>query len=152
METFEIVNRAEQPTAVIHEKVPMKELPQFFSRALGEVYGAVQAQGLTPAGPPFALYFGMPGETVEVEAGFPVPHALKDAGAVHTGKLPGGKCVHGLHTGPYDTMSKTYGELTEWTKEHHLTPHDQVWEVYLSDPQKEPDPKKWKTEIFWPVD
>jgi hypothetical protein len=33
----------------------------------------MEAQRLQPAGPPFALYRGMPTEIVDVEAGFPVP-------------------------------------------------------------------------------
>lgn len=153
MPDFEIVTRPEQPTAVVHEKVLMKELPQFFARAYGQVSGAMQAQGLTPSGPPFALYFGMPTDTVEVEAGFPVSGALKtESAAVHAGRLPGGKCVHGLHLGPYETMGKTYDALWQWAGEQHLTPHTQMWESYLSDPKAEPDPTKWRTEIFWPVD
>jgi AraC family transcriptional regulator len=35
--------------------------------------------------------------------------------------------------------------------EHSLTPSDEMWEVYLSDPQTEPDPATWRTQIFWPV-
>ena len=130
----------------------MKELPQFFQRALGQVSGAMQAQGIQPAGAPFALYFGMPGETIEVEAGFPVQKPVSDAGPVHPGKLPGGKCAHGMHIGPYDTMKETYGQLMKWVGAQQLTPHQEMWEVYLSDPQREPDSKKWRTEIFWPVD
>lgn len=152
MPGFDLITRSEQPTAVIHEKVPVKELPQFFQRALGQVYGEIQAQGAQPMGPPFALYFGMPSETIEVEAGFPVTKPVKDAGAVHPGKLPGGTCAHGMHVGPYDTMQETYGELMRWVGEKHLKPHEQMWEVYLSDPQREPDPQTWRTEIFWPVD
>lgn len=153
MPEFELVTRAEQPTAVVHEKVPMKELPQFFARAYGQVFGAMQAEGLTPAGPPFALYFGMPTDTVEVEAGFPVSEKLEaQRGAVLPGTLPGGRCVHGLHLGPYETMKKTYDELWKWAGEKQLRPHAEMWESYLSDPKAEPDPTRWRTEIFWPVD
>lgn len=153
MAGFEIITRAEQPTAVIHETVKTNELPQFFARAFGQVYGAMQAQGVAPVGPPFALYFGEPKETVEVEAGFPIGKKMKDeAGPVHGGKLPGGKCVHGMHVGPYETMMKTYHELIEYAGAKHLKPHHEMWECYLSDPKLEPDPQKWRTEIFWPVD
>ena len=152
MPDFELIQRAEQPTAVVHERVPMKDLPQFFQRAFGEVFRAMQAQGIAPVGAPFALYFGMPTDTVEVEAGFPVQRPLADAGAVHPGKLPPGKCAHATHVGPYDTMTRTYDALMHWVQAQHLVPHDEMWEVYLSDPQREPDPKTWRTEIFWPVD
>lgn len=152
MTGFEIIERPEQPVAVVHEIVPMKELPQFFARAFGQVYGVIHAQGVAPIGPPFAHYLGMPKESVEVEAGFPVAAPVKETGAVHAATLPAGKCVHGVHVGPYETMQKTYGELTQWVQAEHLKIHDDMWEVYLSDPQREPNPSTWKTEIFWPVD
>lgn len=152
MPDFEIVTRAEQPTAVVHEVVPMGELPQFFARAFGQVMGALREEGLEPAGEPFALYFGMPGDTVEVEAGFPAPEEVGPRGPVHMGTLPAGRCAHALHVGPYDTMAKTYAELQQWMREQHLHPHYEMWEVFLSDPQQEPDPKNWRTEILWPVD
>jgi effector-binding domain-containing protein len=152
MTSFEIVRRSEQPTAVVHETVKMTELPQFFARAFGGVMGALTQQHIAPVGPPFAHYLGMPGETVEVEAGFPVAKHLAPVGPVHESALPAARCVHGMHVGPYDAMKKTYGELSEWAKANGLHAHPEMWEVYLSDPQREPDPKTWRTEIFWPVD
>ncbi len=151
MANFEIVTRAEQPTAVLREVVPVKELPQFFGRAYGEVFGAMQAQSLTPTEAPFALYRGIPCETVDVEAGFVAQHPLAPTGAVRSSTLPGGRCVHGVHLGPYDRMEKTYDELRKWTLAQHLTLGETMWEVYLSDPRLEPDPEKWRTEFFWPV-
>lgn len=151
MTSFDLVNRPQQLTAVIHERVPMKELPQFFERAFGGVMGAIEHQGVAPAGPPFARYFGMPGETVEVEAGFPVAKPIDAEGPVQASELPAARCVHGLHVGPYDTLEQTYGELMQWAGKQGVTPQQSMWEVYLSDPQREP-PKTWKTEIFWPVD
>jgi len=152
MPDFEIVERTEQPTAVVHEIVPTGELPQFFSRAFGQAFSALQAQGLTPAGPPFALYFGLPGDEVEVEAGFPATEEVADQGPVHAGLLPGGRCAHAVHVGPYDSMSRTYAELQQWMREQHLHPHEEMVEVYLSDPKEQPDPAYWRTEILWPVD
>ena len=151
MSDFEMVTVPERQTAVLHETVPMNELPKFFQRAYGEVYSALQAEGLKPAGPPFSLYFGMPTDKVELEVGFPVEEKFTELGDVHASTLPGGKCVHGLHIGPYETMVQTYGEMTKWLVDHHLVPSNEMWEVYMSDPQKEPDPKTWRTEIYWPV-
>lgn len=152
MVSFEVVTRSAQPTAVIHEHVPVAELPGFFQRAFGQVSRAISGHGLAPIGPPFALYHGMPGTTVEVEAGFPVSRPLPESGAVHPGTLPGGRCAHGTHVGSYDTMVDTYGAFAQWAKANGLRPHAEMWEEYLSDPQREPNPVKWRTEIYWPVD
>src|SRR6478736_4678361 len=66
------IHITEQAVAVVRERVPMDALTGFFGRAFGAVMAAVQMQGASPAGPPFALYHGIPGETVDVEAGFPI--------------------------------------------------------------------------------
>jgi hypothetical protein len=50
-----IVHTVEQPTAVVHERIPMAALSDFFGRAFGTVMAAAQAQGVQLAGPPFAL-------------------------------------------------------------------------------------------------
>ena len=62
----------EQPTAVLRETVPMNALKEFFGRAYQAVMAAAEQQQVQLAGPPFALYHGMPTDVVDVEAGFPV--------------------------------------------------------------------------------
>ena len=62
----------EQPTAVLRETVPMKGLREFFGRAYSSVMSAAEQQHVQLAGPPFAMYRGMPTDVVDVEAGFPV--------------------------------------------------------------------------------
>ena len=152
MTRCEVVQQHEQPTAVVHQTLPVAELPSFFARAFGQVSSAIRAQGVQPVGPPFAMYFGVPQETVEVEAGFPVARPVKRAGAVTAGHLPETRCVHATHIGPYETMAQTYGEMRDWMREQDFEPQAEMWEVYLSDPRSEPDPAKWRTEIVWPVE
>ena len=67
-----LVNREKQHAVVVREKVPMNQLPQFFGRVFGKTMGVAQAQGRQIIGPPFAVYFGMPTDTVDVAAGFPI--------------------------------------------------------------------------------
>src|SRR4249919_2034726 len=80
-----IVELQEQPTAVIREQVAMNALPEFFGSAFADVSAAMDAQRVQPAGPPFALYRGMPTEVVDVEAGFPVSTTVAAANGVHAG-------------------------------------------------------------------
>ena len=143
----------EQPTAVLRETVPMKELRQFFSRAYQSVMSATEQQHVQLAGPPFALYRGMPTDVVDVEAGFPVaaPFSGGDDGGVTAGTLPAGQALEAMHIGPYETLPETYGAIMGRMQAEGLTPGNSMWEYYLSDPAAEPDPAKWKTLIVWPV-
>jgi AraC family transcriptional regulator len=38
-----------------------------------------------------------------------------------------------------------------WMQAEGLEPADTMWEVYLSDPSRQPDPATWRTEVWWPV-
>lgn len=146
-----IVHTVEQPTAVVHERIPMAELSEFFGRAFGTVMAAAQAQGVQLAGPPFALYRGMPTETVDVEAGFPVNAGFSGTEGVAKGSLPEAEAFEAIHLGPYDTLGTTYGAIQERMRAEGRTPSDTMWEYYLSDPEMEPDPAKWQTRVVWPV-
>ncbi|WP_404391389.1 GyrI-like domain-containing protein [Humibacillus xanthopallidus] len=114
MTEIRIVDVPEQHTAVVREKVPMAELTSFFGRAFEAALHAVRAQRAVPVGPPFGAYHGPPGETVDVEAGFPVASPIEDAQGVVASTLPGGRVVEAVHVGPYDTMVGTYAEIEAW--------------------------------------
>ncbi|HSU48643.1 MAG TPA: GyrI-like domain-containing protein [Arthrobacter sp.] len=145
------IHLTEQPVAVVRESVPMDSLTSFFDRAFGAVMAAVQMQGASPAGPPFALYHGMPGETVDVEAGFPVAGHFHGTGEVASGALPDTDAFEAIHTGPYDTLGTTYGAIREHMLAEGAVPGQVMWEYYLTDPQKQPDPATWQTRVVWPV-
>lgn len=146
-----LVQRPEQHTAVVRERVPMDELPPFFGRAFGAVMAAAQKQAVQIAGPPFGLYRGMPTDTVDVEAGFPVAAPFAGSEGVAAGTLPACRAFEATHTGPYDTLGATYDAIQERMKEEGYSPADSMWEYYLSDPATEPDPATWKTLVVWPV-
>ena len=42
--------------------------------------------------------------------------------------------------------------LKTWIQGQGRTPSAIMWERYLSDPDAEPDPSKWLTEVVWPVE
>ncbi|MDV8008687.1 GyrI-like domain-containing protein [Rhodococcus sp. IEGM 1318] len=152
MTTIRIVENSVQPTAGIREQVPLSELSEFFSRAFAGTLAALHARGVHPSGPPFGKYFGRPTDVVDVEAGFPVSVAITPVGNVVPGALPGGKAVEAVHVGPYDAMARTYAELERYCADARLIPSAVMWESYLSDPEAEPDPEKWRTRICWPID
>ncbi len=154
----------EHPTAMVREKVPMKELTGFFGRAFTSVMAAVQQKGLQPAGPPYGMYRGMPSDVVDVEAGFPLAEPFPVQGPegvtvdgghgeslVAGGSFPAGPAYEAVHTGPYDALPQTYEALQARMKADGVTPADVMWESYVTDPETEPDPAKWRTRVIWPT-
>jgi effector-binding domain-containing protein len=151
MTAIQIVELEQQCTATIHDHVAMDQMSVFFGRALAAVSQTLAAEGVTPTGPPFACYHGRSSDVVEVEAGFPVADPVPAADAVWPGVLPGGRAMEALHVGPYDELHKTYAAIQERIEQEGLEPADLRWECYLTDPESEPDPSRWQTQIIWPI-
>ncbi|MEZ5141618.1 MAG: GyrI-like domain-containing protein [Acidimicrobiales bacterium] len=148
---IELIEIAEQPTAVVRTESAIADLPALFGRVFAELMAAVAASGASVAGPPFAYYLRPPTDTVDVEIGFPVSGPVTPSGEIVASRLPGGRVVRAVHVGPYDRMEQSYEQIVAWMADHGLTPATAMWEAYLSDPATEPDPSTWRTEITWPV-
>lgn len=50
-----------------------------------------------------------------------------------------------------DTLKGTYDEIDAWLKANAYEYAGAPREIYHSDPVKEKDASKWRTEIVWPV-
>lgn len=139
-----------ETVAMVRRVVPMEGLTTFFGEAFERVARVVPEAGGAIAGPPFGWYHGMPGETVDVAAGFPVSGDVHTPdGGVVVAERPGGRSVVAVHVGPYDAMPSTYAEVQGWMAERDLTPRPDMWEEYVSEPTG--DPAQWVTRIIWPV-
>lgn len=148
MTMTEIVELAEQPTAVVHQRLATSSLQAFFGRVFTEVAAELTRQGRAPAGPPFALFRGRPTDVVDVEAGFPVAAPIHADGEVTPSRLPGGGAVQTMHLGPYDRLATTYQVAREAITAAGHEPADLMWETYLSGPDE--DPQLTQTLVTWP--
>jgi effector-binding domain-containing protein len=135
----------------VHEVVKMADLTDYFGRAFGAASAELQRQGVTPAGAPLALYHGMPTDTVDVTAGFPVAGPVRAGDGTTVTPLPVGPAVATVYVGPYDGMTRTYDEIAAWLQAEKLTPRPDMWEEYLTDPDTNPDPATWQTRIVFPL-
>jgi effector-binding domain-containing protein len=138
----------------VREVVKMSELTEFFARAFAAAAAELAKQGGHPAGPPVAIYYGQPTDTVTVTAGFPALGPMKPADAssgLVLAELRGGPATTAIHIGPYDQLSVTYGKISAWMFEHQLKPTSEMWEEYLVGPDSVADPALWQTRIVFPV-
>jgi effector-binding domain-containing protein len=148
---YQLIESPARRTAVVRASVERSELSTFCSHALRAVLAKMESQGTVPGGEPFAYYHGTLDGTVEVEAGFPTLDRFTASGNVLESELPGGKTVTGIHLGPYDARGNTYATMSAWAIAHGLQPTGDMWEVYLTDPEREPDPDHWRVGVFLPV-
>lgn len=137
--------------AAIRTTIAIEEITALFDRAFHTVMTAIQHQGVHPVGPPVGVYYGMPSETVDLAAGFPVSAAILPDGDVRPVELPGGRVAEMLHRGTYDSMAASYQRLEDWMRAEGLTAAPMVWETYLTEPSPGGDPDATLTLITWPL-
>ena len=148
---FETTHHDARPILAIRAATTVDKLSELMGSLFGEVYGCIQQSGQEPAGMPFSIYHSMDGDAIDLECGMPVASPTEGMGRVVAGELPAGTVATVSHMGPYDDLPQTWAALTEWIGSQGLQPAGAPWEVYVTDPGAEPDPSKWRTDIFFPV-
>ena len=142
----------EQLTAVAEAMLPVAEVGPWLAKTYDTVAKVLAHQGVQPVGPPFSRFHRLDAGRFAVEAGFPVASVIDASGDVRASSLslPGGRVARTVHVGPYEEMEPAYAALTSWVREQGGEPLGDAWEVYFSDPQLEPDPTAWRTEVVQP--
>ena len=108
-------------------------------------------QGVAITGPAFALYHGAPGATADLEAGFPTSGPVETDGDVVASHLPGGRVARLVHEGSFDELGSSWGRLGQWIAAAGLTPGEDMWEVYVTEPSPDMDPADLRTELNWTI-
>ena len=153
-----IVERTAQPYVAVKTLVPMEKLGEVVPPLNGEVFGWLAAKGVAPAGPPFWKYNLIDMQRcLEIEAGVTVAQPVDADDRVVSGTLPGGRYASLHHTGHPSALMAATASLLDWANAQGLkwdrseTPDGERWasrlELYLTDPQVEPDMNKWETEL-----
>jgi len=135
---------AQQPTMALRRQIQPSGIAQTLAEMFQQVFRDAQAKGVGLAGPPFARYLEMGPGMWTIEAGFPVAGPSADA-------LPGGMAAVTTHSGPYDKLPEAHAAVQQWIAAEGLTAAGAPWESYVTDPGNYPDPKDWKTEVFFPL-
>jgi effector-binding domain-containing protein len=123
---------------------------------LGELYPrlmeCVNSSEVEMTGPPYSKYYSWDpeGET-EMEAGIPVSGEVECEGVEYI-ELPACKVVTCMHVGPYEEIGEVYDDIQEYITEKGMKVNGAVWEVYLTDPNSESDPEKYRTQVYFPVE
>ncbi len=144
---------APQPVLVVRRRVKPSEIASTLAEVLGQVFMHAQSKGIALAGQPFTRYLEWGPGLLTIEAGLPVAghSGARSSADVRAETLPGGFAASTTHSGPYDKLTEAHAAVQQWIEAEGLTAAGAPWEVYVTDPADYPDPKDWKTEIFWPL-
>ena len=147
----ELRELAAMATAVVRASTTVAGLKAEIGDALHEVELLTARAAVNVVGPPFVRYLDWSEGHLVAEIGFPVARPMQVAGRVEPSELPSGRVATVVHVGRYETIATTYALMTARLEELGLHATGPMWEVYWSDPQRQPDPATWRTEIVYPV-
>ena len=147
---MEIKEVQSQITLMVRLKTASSKLPEIMGEVYGELAAFMEENKIQFAGPPYARYYNMDMEALDVEMGFPVTGTLKTDGRIQQGDIPGGKIVTAVHTGSYSSLEDTYNKLMVFAKEEHIQVEAWMYEFYLNSPL-EVKPEELQTQICFPV-
>ena len=143
----DVVQTEALEAAVIHLTIPRDEIQQVMGPAIGELMGAIAAQGKAPAGPIFTHHLRMDPGMFDFEIGVPVSGPIADIGRVRQGELPGALVARTIYHGPYEGLYGAWSEFDGWVRANgHATTFD-LWECYIEGPEASDDPADWRTEL-----
>jgi effector-binding domain-containing protein len=140
--------RAEQPYLAITEKLTMPEIPAKLPPLIPEILSWLQEHQIEPSGPVFFNYLNMENGQLTAEVGVPVKTAQTGDSRVKAGIFPAGKYVVYTHMGNYSALPQAHMALEAWATENGIKLSDPCIEFYPTDPESEPNPENWQTDIF----
>jgi DNA-binding transcriptional MerR regulator/effector-binding domain-containing protein len=141
----------------VRDVVTEAEIQDWWVAAFTELYGALSAAGIAPAGPGGALYAS---ELFELEKGevvafvpVPVPGQGGFAGAGRAAVIdvPAAELAVALHQGPFADLDRTYGALGTYVAERELGIEGPIREYYLVAPWDTGDESAHRIEVGWPI-
>lgn len=143
---YEIKEQKAQSTASIRTRTSVSQLPAVIGKAYGAIGKHLGETGGICTGAPFAIYYNMDVNDLDVEMGFPVAKSISENNEIKNSGTPAGKALEFTHVGPYNELEKAYRPAMSWMKENNFKESGIVCEFYLNDPAVTP-PEDLITEI-----
>lgn len=140
-----------QITATIRLRIPRAQMQTVMGPAIGEVMGALAAQGVKPGGAVFSRHFRMDPELFDFEVGVPVGRLVHETGRVQVSLLPAAKVARTIYRGPYEGLGEAWGEFEEWIAAEGHECAAGLWECYVAGPESGADASQWRTELTRPL-
>jgi effector-binding domain-containing protein len=120
----------------------------------GELFTALELNGMAPAGPPIAIFHDQEyrERDADVEAALPIVHeGIFRHDRVQIQTLPGMDMASLLYTGAYDDFTSVYQVLMGWIQQNRYQVAGPNREIYLHGPGEGISSTDYMTEIQFPV-
>jgi effector-binding domain-containing protein len=141
---IEVVDCAEQPTAVVAVDTTWPELPAAAGAAFDDVWAFLRSnEGLRTDGHNVILYLdGQP----RAEVGVIVTEGFPDAGRVTASVLPRATVARTVHRGSYEHLADAHQAVHSWCSANGRAMTGVRWEIYGDWHE---DESQLETEVAW---
>ena len=142
-----------QLSLAIKDSVDMYHIGDKMLELYTELESYMLEAGIEISGPPYAVYYNWDTAALIVfEAGFPVLAKVEGKDRMFFTETPGGNVVTAYNYGNYNSIGEIHTKIHEYINKNAIVMMGYPWEVYLTDPNSEPDTSKWVTQILYPVE
>jgi effector-binding domain-containing protein/uncharacterized membrane protein len=137
----------------IRDTLNPREMNNVHGKIYAEINQYLSSLEVVNEEPPIVIYHSWFDTICDIEVGIPVQDSsLVGDGRIKMNRITSTNVVTAVHYGSYDRLPETYFGINEWMRKNKTIVRGPNWEVYLIDPAMEPDPKKWKTAIYIPIE
>ncbi|HAU32006.1 MAG: Uncharacterized protein XD78_1406 [Desulfotomaculum sp. 46_296] len=136
---IELKEQNTQPILFIKAKTSLEGLQKIIGESYVKIIAHLTELGQQPSFAPFAAYYNLDMQNLEVELGFPVEKQMPGKGEILYGQIPPGRVISCTYKGPYAGMEKLYAEMFKWIAENGYEFVGVVYEYYLNSPMEVPE-------------
>jgi effector-binding domain-containing protein len=154
-----LVHRGAQPYVAVRRRLAMSEIGAVLPPLISEVAEWLTRKKIRPNGAPLWRYLVVDmADTLEVDVAFPVPALTAGDPRIVSDWLPEGRYATTVFIGDPDGLRQATADLLAWAEQRGIRwrMNGSRWgariERYLSDPEKEPDRRSWKTELAFLIE
>ena len=131
--------------------------PMSMNNVHGKFYEEINqyliTKGINSSAPPLVIYHFWSDTLVDIEVGISsIDSSTAGNTRIKMNKIEQSDVVTAIHYGAYERIPETYFGINEWMRKNKVVVTGPPWEIYITDPSNETDPKKWETAIFFPIE
>lgn len=133
------------------DKMNSQLFAENYGKIMGYLGGTEEASKIM-TGSPFTINneWNEVDKTFSMEVAIPAESDLPGNDEVKKGKSYGGHVIYIDHYGPYEKTANAHEDLNVFMESYKIESNGSPMEVYVTDPEMEPDTSKWLTKIIYP--
>jgi len=137
----------------VRDTINPKQMNNVHGKIYSEINQYIIEQNIENNEPPLVIYYSFSDTLCDIEVGIPVVDStIVGNDKIKMNKINSTYVVKAIHYGPYERIPETYFGINEWMRKNEVIVTGANWEVYLIDPATEPNPEKWETAIYFPIE